>query len=230
MRKTILIASVAALLAIVGAASYVSAHGGDVNAIHACVLNGQGQVRLVDPNEDCRANETAMDWAKAGPQGPVGPAGPQGPAAPGPGAFVVGDVTIESMPGGDGNLTTIPIRAFQWHIEDPSGNPGGGSRLDPSFRFVTITKELDAATPQLVGWLDDCAAITQPCRPRDVTIHLYRAGSQTVRMTYALRDVVPHAITQDVTGARVEPPLETVIFEFRTMDVVFSSGNHTTVP
>jgi hypothetical protein len=68
---------------------YVSAHGGDITLIHACVTNRTGAVRIVSPTATCDASkETALDWNIQGPKGDkgnkgeVGPMGPQGPAGP----------------------------------------------------------------------------------------------------------------------------------------------------
>ena len=65
---------------------YVSAHGGDVTLIHACVTNRTGAVRIVSATTTCDANkETTLDWGIQGPKGDkgdtgdVGPMGPQGP-------------------------------------------------------------------------------------------------------------------------------------------------------
>lgn len=71
----------------------VSAHGGDVTKIHACVKSN-GEIRIVAASESCKDNQSALDWniqgppGPAGPQGakgdpgPAGPPGPQGPAGP----------------------------------------------------------------------------------------------------------------------------------------------------
>lgn len=53
----------------------VYAHGGDVTLVHACVNNGNGLVRIVDPNDSCRDSENAVDWSIQGPAGPPGPSG-----------------------------------------------------------------------------------------------------------------------------------------------------------
>ena len=45
----------------------VLAHGGNTNYIHACVGTGvfnRGQVRMIDANGTCRANETPLDWSQ----------------------------------------------------------------------------------------------------------------------------------------------------------------------
>jgi hypothetical protein len=77
-----------ALLSLSGV-MYVSAHGGDVTLIHACVNTRFGAVRIVSATTTCDASkETALDWDIQGPMGPqgnkgdkgdTGPAGPQGP-------------------------------------------------------------------------------------------------------------------------------------------------------
>lgn len=65
---------------------YVSAHGGDVTLIHACVNNRTGAVRIVSANTPCDANkESALDWGIQGPKGDkgdTGSAGPQGSQGP----------------------------------------------------------------------------------------------------------------------------------------------------
>lgn len=67
---------------------YVSAHGGDVTFIHACVNNRSGAIRIVSASTTCDVREASLDWGiqgPAGPQGPkgdtgdIGPMGPQGP-------------------------------------------------------------------------------------------------------------------------------------------------------
>jgi hypothetical protein len=76
---------------------YVSAHGGDVTLIHACVNNRTGAVRIVNAATTCDANkETALDWGLQGPKGDrgdtgdVGPMGPEGlPGKTGPASGVL---------------------------------------------------------------------------------------------------------------------------------------------
>ena len=62
---------------------YVSAHGGDVTLIHACVNNRTGALRIVSATTTCDANkETALDWGIQGPKGDKGDTGPKGPQGP----------------------------------------------------------------------------------------------------------------------------------------------------
>ena len=78
------------IVPVVGAASWVAASENPVPTIHACVHRENGQVRIVSAGEQCRRNETALEWnaegpagpADAGTQGEVGPAGSQGETGP----------------------------------------------------------------------------------------------------------------------------------------------------
>ena len=103
----------AAMLSMSGV-MYVSAHGGDVTLIHACVNNHNGSVRIVSPTTACDANrETALDWSIQGPKGDkgdVGPAGPQGPQWPaGERGFYTNTLSITVPVGNPG--TAIPTCA-----------------------------------------------------------------------------------------------------------------------
>ena len=69
----------------------VWSHGGNAQAVHACVTNSTGQVTVIadptgygNPNLRCqRPNEQHdLDWNQVGAQGPQGPQGPAGPAGP----------------------------------------------------------------------------------------------------------------------------------------------------
>jgi hypothetical protein len=81
------------IVTVVGAASWVAAGEDPSAAIHSCVHQENGQVRIVSATEHCRRTESALEWNAEGPAGPAGPqgepgpagsAGPQGPAgAPG---------------------------------------------------------------------------------------------------------------------------------------------------
>lgn len=69
--------AVGALASALGVAvSLAGAHGGDAEQVHACVRTSNGSVRIVAADTACSGNETARDWAIAGPQGEPGPAGP----------------------------------------------------------------------------------------------------------------------------------------------------------
>ena len=77
---------VLALVIVAGGGSQVMAHGGDREALHACILtSGGANMRLLDDaNASCPAGTSGytVDWAIRGPQGPGGPQGQQGPPGP----------------------------------------------------------------------------------------------------------------------------------------------------
>ena len=60
--------------------------------IHACYLNSDGRLRVVNDPTSCKRDETALSWSQSGPQGPQGPVGPPGPQGPqgAPGTSVSG--------------------------------------------------------------------------------------------------------------------------------------------
>jgi hypothetical protein len=80
----------AALLAAFGAAGFAVAAGiayatiPDSNGVfHACVKEGNGAVRLIDPSAPgkagrCKHKEAAVSWNQVGPTGPTGAAGSTG--------------------------------------------------------------------------------------------------------------------------------------------------------
>jgi len=131
--------SVILFVVVIGMSSvvYVSAHGGDVTLIHACVTNRNGAIRIVSPTTNCDANkETALDWGIQGPkgdkgdtgdvgpmgsQGVTGPAGPQGPAGP------VGPQGPQGEPG-TGSLSPSMTQVFP--------NPIDITTMFPSFTTI----------------------------------------------------------------------------------------------
>ncbi|HEU4866826.1 MAG TPA: putative metal-binding motif-containing protein [Actinomycetota bacterium] len=111
--------------------------------IVACVHKTTGNLRVVGSADDCRSQETALEWsreggASVGPEGPEGPAGPEGPEGPqGPpgisvagqrcpaGQFVVGfeadgDLICEAAGGGGGVTTTFYRDADSDGFGDPA--------------------------------------------------------------------------------------------------------------
>jgi hypothetical protein len=86
--KTVgLVLGAAFVLALAWATPVVYAHGGDTTLIHACVMNNNGNVRIVGANTSCRNNETAVDW-------------PGTSATPGQGSIMVhsGGIPSDAVP------------------------------------------------------------------------------------------------------------------------------------
>lgn len=93
--KYVSVALLAFLVGIAVVGAWVSAHGGDPNAIHSCVNERTGEVRITsptsrpdDPNFGCSVGWKPVDWAIQGPQGEQGPPGP--PSTGGGGLLVSG--------------------------------------------------------------------------------------------------------------------------------------------
>ena len=65
-RKSLILATG---LAALGVTSLAGAHGGDTSLIHACVNNSSGTIKIVGANDECKKNESALDWNQTGIQG-----------------------------------------------------------------------------------------------------------------------------------------------------------------
>lgn len=55
-----------AMLLTVGMTGLAGAHGGDPAKVHACVVAANGTIRVVEPTESCRSNESSLDWSLNG--------------------------------------------------------------------------------------------------------------------------------------------------------------------
>src|SRR5436190_23794294 len=51
-------------------------------AIHACVNQRSGDLRVIAAGAECKKNEVPLAWNVQGPPGPQGVSGPAGPAGP----------------------------------------------------------------------------------------------------------------------------------------------------
>jgi len=67
------------LLAVAGGIAYATIPDSS-GVIHACFLNQEGQLRVIDTGATCRRNETPLSWNQTGSQGQQGPPGPAGTA------------------------------------------------------------------------------------------------------------------------------------------------------
>lgn len=54
-----------ATTAVLTTTSLAGAHGDDTNTIHACVMDANGKIRIVGPNESCKDEESELDWTAA---------------------------------------------------------------------------------------------------------------------------------------------------------------------
>jgi collagen triple helix repeat protein len=79
-KRVLLVVALAALAA--GGIAYGTIPDGN-GVIHGCYAKSGGALHVINtPADDCKSNETQLNWNVAGAQGPQGPQGPQG--VPGP--------------------------------------------------------------------------------------------------------------------------------------------------
>ena len=110
----------------------VSAHGGNMALIHACVNNTSGEIKIVGANSNCPSNYRALDWNIQGPtgqqgaqgqQGPIGLVGPVGPIGP------VGPVGSQGLQGerglqGEQGPQGLPGQQGIQGLQGPAGISG----------------------------------------------------------------------------------------------------------
>jgi hypothetical protein len=135
----VLRATAGALAGLAAGSTFVLAHGGDPNRIHACVDAGFRLKITTDPSDQCPAPSVgAVDWnirsadGEQGPDGPVGPSGPGGPAGPaghdGADARMPARVVIEASPWTPSGTRSAEARCRAgevaisggWRVQDPS--------------------------------------------------------------------------------------------------------------
>lgn len=125
------LASAVFAIALLAPMTPVWAHGGAPSLVHSCVQNTQARLRIVGPNDQCQANEQALDWGITGPRGPAGPAGPAGPTGP------QGPAGPQGPPG-------PPASAF-FQVVDANG-----TALGPVVGVESLTPVVGFKTDQLV--------------------------------------------------------------------------------
>src|SRR3954451_7250223 len=143
MKKNLLIAACIVVLGAGGATLAWAATSADSSTIDACVAKN-GKVSIYASGQSCLSSERKVSWNIQGPAGPQGPPGLVGTI---PGA-VAGAVTVS---GGNTAFTSpFTIIAVSHEIVSPrdaaSGLPTGKRQHKP----LTITKEIDKATPLLM--------------------------------------------------------------------------------
>ena len=174
MKRKLLVVGAILAVAVASAATYAFATSNADAVIHACVAK-DGGLRVVDPNDACKKNESALQWneqGQTGPQGapgapgaqgPAGSAGPAGSSAASPDAISATAAIVGQKSGaivgksgaiaGDGPNGKIMVIAVSHEIVSPrdaaSGLPTGKRQHKP----FTIRKELDKSTPLLYSAL-----------------------------------------------------------------------------
>jgi type VI secretion system secreted protein Hcp len=209
MKRKLLLGALLVAVVAAGASTYAWAAGGTVatQTLNACV-DRDGQLRLVALAGDCRKAETPLSWNTVGPAGapglpgaqgiagrdgavgPQGPAGASGTNAPNPDS-VAGTMTATGQK--QGALSPITLTGYSHEIVSPrdpsSGLPTGKRQHKP----LTITKEIDKATPLLLRALTTNENLTS------VLLSLTKNGTQiaTVTLTNAnIAGYVAHGLTE----------------------------------
>lgn len=99
-----------------GAAVVRNSYLDDSGAYQGCVARSGG-LRVLEPGEQCRKNETAIAWSESGPPGEPGPVGPIGPSG------VDGKDGEDGRNGRDG-LDGAPGVPGEPGAQGPPGSPG----------------------------------------------------------------------------------------------------------
>src|SRR5215471_4596236 len=108
-RRTTLLFTVGAVLALGGGIAYATVPGG-ADAIHGCYQKQSGSLRVIDPATDtCNPSETAISWNAQGVPGPRGDPGSAGPAGPAGSAIATRIRTSEPVKVDGGSYVTLPL-------------------------------------------------------------------------------------------------------------------------
>jgi hypothetical protein len=160
-----IVISVVLAVVLVGGAAWAYANGG---TIRACYNNNSGEVKIVESSDDCKNNETFLEWNSTGPQGEPGPAGPQGETGPqgpqgepGP-AGPQGDPGPQGPAGPSGGFYVVSSEVYPATAKNPTGETakcysgdqatGGGFNLDDASDKVMQSRPIpwDGSDPN--GW------------------------------------------------------------------------------
>jgi len=230
-------------LAITGSLAYAAA--GDGPVITAC-LDKKGSVRVVDSAAQCRVDETSISWNKEGPVGPAGQkgvdgkdgspgaTGPQGPAgasaklAGGSGAFgIPGTVsctgTKQGALVGDGPGGTSVVQAADYAVLSPFDTTSGQSTGKRQYKPLTITKQIDQASPKYFS-----ALVTNEVLTACTFDFFETAPDGTSHVSYRIKlsqaRVTEDAFSKGDTRLGNAGPLseyEQITFTFRTIQVTY---------
>jgi len=196
------------------------AAGNDGGTITACVAP-DGVPHITQAGTACKGRDTTLAWNVQGPAGPTGPQGPkgdQGPAgASGHTITIIGNAAIQGhngpiTGGADGSKDKIDVISYSEGIVSPRDAASGqatGKRMHKPF---VITKEVDAATPLLMG-----ACATNEILPA-VQFALHTPGASADVVNVTLHNAVCSEI-EDTTADDGVHELETVSFTFQKITV-----------
>lgn len=193
--------------------------------IRGCVSPG-GALRIVNPGENCRGNESPLIWNVRGPSGLTGAAGPAGPAGPagaeGPAGRDGRDAAVAPTPPPSINLlmtvdglnsnNPTPILSFSLGASNPTtigSATGGAGAGKANFAALNVAKFLDAMSVPLLKTM----TFGQPLS--FVKIEVFEVGSATPFATYTFGTAF---ITSDVLGSTLNKVSEQVTFVYGKLE------------
>lgn len=257
LKRTAGLAPLVVAVLVLGAPA-ARAQDADVQADHAggkiraCVNKGNGNVRIVDRDDDCRRNERFVTWNRRGPQGPMGPAG--APGAPG----AKGDKGDPGQPGEKGEkgdkgdkgepgdscsggpptpgLSVIGQITFDGlaGVEPPTNiysfqasvrnndSAVGGGAAKVSFEDVRVQRAVDALSPSIFFHVATSKRIAK------VTIDIFETGTSTPFVEYELDDVLITSLanTPEVLAGAT---LEAIALNFAKICITVDPGSKSPV-
>ena len=195
MRRKLLTGLAVLVLGVGGTAVAWAATGSDSNTIQACVAKN-GKVSIYGPNQACLASERPITWNV---QGPVGPPGPQGPPGSAGGATLTAGGMI-TVTGQGFDASPYVISGYSHQVTSPRDPASGLATGKRQHKPLTITKEIDKATPLLMRAIytnqtlpvvqvslngaDGKVVATVKLTNAQVSDHLQQGSTETVSFTY----------------------------------------------
>ncbi|HEX2296401.1 MAG TPA: phage tail protein [Actinomycetota bacterium] len=175
----------------------------DTTTIHACAKTGTGALRVVSSGDECKSNETPMQWTVEGPQGPPGPQGPIGPQGP---AGPQGPQGPQGIPGPAG----------------PQGAPGANDEFVSAFGMRTNGADPGRGAECTLGEVilsgggvvngtpanGQLLPINQHLALFSLYGNTYGGNGQTTFALPDLRDVAPNDLTYSICTVGVFPARE----------------------
>ena len=139
------------IVPVVGAASWVAASEDPSAPIHVCVHRENGQVRIVSAGEQCRRQESGLQWNAEGPAGPTGPAGPAG--APGISGWEQ-RTAFAMVPAGGTGSAVVRCTSGKQVLSGGFATPGAGTTIVESHPATVAPGQ----NPGWVVWARNSAA------------------------------------------------------------------------
>lgn len=184
-----------ALLAGTGAV-YAAVPDAGTNVYHACMLNGIGTVRIIDPSlassnplSHCTKLETAIAWNQTGQQGPAGTAGAAGPQGPAGAAGATGAQGPAGPAGADG-------KDGKDGQDGATGPPGPAGTIGATGATGPQGPKGDPGPSGSVTSLDDL--VGKPCNtssPDAGVVAIDYGGAPNYTITYSCHPTALHTLT-----------------------------------